>query len=637
MQSIHQLLKNYWGHSTFRPLQENIIKSILEGNDTLALLPTGGGKSICFQVPALAMEGVCVVISPLIALMKDQVDNLTKRGIKACAVYSGMKKQEIDVLLDNCVYGKIKFLYLSPERLSSELVKVRLSKMNISFLAIDEAHCISQWGYDFRPAYLRIAELRELLPNQKLLALTATATPEVVKDIQQQLHFNNGKIFTASFERKNLAYIVLQEEDKWNRLLKIVTSLKGAGIVYARNRKRTQEIALFLQRNNITADYYHAGLSPQVRDTKQNNWMLNNCRIMVCTNAFGMGIDKPDVRFVVHLELPDSLEAYFQEAGRAGRDGNKSYGILLFQSIDSNESMHRLKQGFPSVSEIKSVYQALCNYYKLAIGSGLEAIFEFDISDFCNTFNLKANHVFNCLKFLEKEEYLSVSDSSKTNAKLKILLNKQELFDFQVANKNLDHLIKTILRSYSGAFDEYIMISETELAKRTTQKKEDVCKQLTYLNKLNVISYFPQSFLPQLTFTRARVDVKKITISAETLSKRFELASQKLTAVIQYAESTQLCRSQMLLHYFGESTVGFCGVCDVCLAKNKTHDLTSELFTLLANRITSLLQSQKLPLSSLVKLMEHKKEKQSIAVIQHLLDAGILLSENDVYFLADKK
>ncbi|MBK9673140.1 MAG: ATP-dependent DNA helicase RecQ [Bacteroidetes bacterium] len=472
MQSIHQLLKHYWGHSTFRPLQENIIQSILDGTDTLALLPTGGGKSICFQVPALAMDGVCVVISPLIALMKDQVDNLTKRGIKACAVYSGMKKQEIDVLLDNCVYGKIKFLYLSPERLSSELVKVRLSKMKISFLAIDEAHCISQWGYDFRPAYLRIAELRELLPQQKILALTATATPEVVKDIQQQLNFKNSKVFIASFERKNLAYIVLQEEDKWNRLLKIVTSLKGAGIIYARNRKRTQEIALFLQRNSITADYYHAGLSPQVRDTKQNNWMLNNCRIMVCTNAFGMGIDKPDVRFVVHLELPDSLEAYFQEAGRAGRDGNKSYGIVLFQSVDSNESMHRLKQGFPTVSEIKSVYQALCNYYKLAIGSGLEITFDFDSADFCNTFNLKANHVFNCLKFLEKEEYLSLSDSSKTNAKLKILLNKQALFDFQVANKDLDILIKTILRSYSGAFDEFILISETELAKRTAQKKK---------------------------------------------------------------------------------------------------------------------------------------------------------------------
>lgn len=637
MQSIHQLLKHYWGHSTFRPLQENIIQSILDGTDTLALLPTGGGKSICFQVPALAMDGVCVVISPLIALMKDQVDNLTKRGIKACAVYSGMKKQEIDVLLDNCVYGKIKFLYLSPERLSSELVKVRLSKMKISFFAIDEAHCISQWGYDFRPAYLRIAELRELLPQQKILALTATATPEVVKDIQQQLNFKNSKVFIASFERKNLAYIVLQEEDKWNRLLKIVTSLKGAGIIYARNRKRTQEIALFLQRNSITADYYHAGLSPQVRDTKQNNWMLNNCRIMVCTNAFGMGIDKPDVRFVVHLELPDSLEAYFQEAGRAGRDGNKSYGIVLFQSVDSNESMHRLKQGFPTVSEIKSVYQALCNYYKLAIGSGLEITFDFDSADFCNTFNLKANHVFNCLKFLEKEEYLSLSDSSKTNAKLKILLNKQTLFDFQVANKDLDILIKTILRSYSGAFDEFILISETELAKRTAQKKEDIIKQLNYLNKLKVISYFPQSFLPQLTFTRARVDVKKLTISAEVLSKRFELAAQKLNAVIHYAESTKLCRSQMLLHYFGESTAGFCGVCDVCLAKNKTLDLTSEMFTILTNKITSLLQTQKLPLKSLVKLMEHKKEKQSILVIQHLLDSGILLTENEVYFLADKK
>lgn len=630
MESIHQILKQYWGHTAFRPLQEDIIGSILSGNDTLALLPTGGGKSICFQVPALAMEGICIVISPLIALMKDQVDNLNKRGIKATAVFSGMKKHEIDVALDNCVYGKVKFLYLSPERLGTELVRVRLQKMKICFLAVDEAHCISQWGYDFRPAYLRIAELRELLPKLNVLALTATATPDVVKDIQAKLAFKKECVFQASFERKNLAYVVLQEEDKWNRLLKVVTNIPGCGIVYARNRKKTQEIANFLNRNNIRSDFYHAGLDPQLRDEKQSAWMKNTCRVIVCTNAFGMGIDKPDVRFVVHLELPDSLEAYFQEAGRAGRDGNKSYAVLLFQGIDAEESRFRLQQNFPEIAEIKIVYQALANYLKLAIGAGLDAVYDFDIAQFCSSFNLKVSNVYNCLKFLEKQEYLALSENANNHSKIKLRMNKADLYAFQIGNAKYDAFLKTILRSYSGAFDDFISIHESDLAKRSELKKEEVVSNLMQLNQLNVLHYLPQTFLPQLCFTRARVDTKQLTIAPELLKEREEIAVNKLSAVIKYAESTQLCRSQLLLQYFGETNTQACGVCDVCLAKNKSSELSAPLFEQLAKRAQSQLEAKKLSLTDLVKALNSKKEAQSLQVIQNLIDSGKIVSENEL-------
>jgi len=629
MLEIHQILKQYWGHSSFRPLQEEIIHAILSGKDTLALLPTGGGKSICFQVPALAQEGICIVISPLIALMKDQVDNLNKRGIKAIAVYSGMKKSEIDIALDNCVYGKIKFLYLSPERLGTELVKVRLQKMKICFLAIDEAHCISQWGYDFRPAYLKIATLREMLPDLKVLALTATATPEVVKDIQKQLSFVSENVFQASFERNNLSYVVLYEEDKWKRLLKIVNSIPGTGIVYARNRKKTKEISDFLNRNNISSDYYHAGLAPLERDAKQSAWMNNQCRVMACTNAFGMGIDKPEVRFVVHLELPDSLEAYFQEAGRAGRDGNKSYAVLLFQPVDSTESEFRLQQSFPKIEEIRTVYQALANHYKLAIGAGYDVAFDFDIAPFCDSFNFKANLVFNCLKFLEKQEYLVLSDNANNVSKIKLLMNKSELYQFQIQNKKYDDFLKTILRSYSGAFDDYINIHESELAKRSNLAKTEVIANLNFLNKLNVLHFLPQTFLPQITFTKARVDAKNITISAEVLKIREAQAKKKLDAVIHYAESKEFCRSQLLLAYFGETNAKPCGVCDVCLSKNKNKHPDADEMKMLFEKVERLLNAKRYTVHELVTALHPAKEAESLQIIQQLLDTGKIKSEHD--------
>ena len=631
MSEIYNILKQYWGYEQFRPLQESIIQSILiEQLDTLALLPTGGGKSICFQVPALVMEGVCIVISPLIALMKDQVDNLNRRGIKACAIYSGMKKSEIDVALDNCVYGKIKFLYLSPERLGTEIVQVRLQKMKISFIAVDEAHCISQWGYDFRPAYLKIAELRELFPNIKVMALTATATPEVVIDIQQKLGFIKENVFQASFERDNLAYVVLHEEDKWNRLLKVVNNIQGSGIVYARNRRKTQEIADFLKRNKISADYYHAGLESHIRDEKQTSWMQNKCRVMVCTNAFGMGIDKPDVRFVAHMELTDSLEAYFQEAGRAGRDGKKSFAVLMYQDSDTKDLKHRLELSFPSIEEIRKIYQALANYFQLAVGAGFDVSFEFDISKFCSTYSLNATTVYNCLKFLEREEYVASNDSVEAASKIKILLNKEELYHFQIANKKYDGFIKTILRSYSGSFDNFISIHEGELAKRSELTKDNVIQDLQYLHKVNVLCYIPRTFLPQITFTRERVDAKDLAISKIVLEERKNNALKKLQAVFHYAHSKQFCRSQLLLNYFGENDGKPCGVCDVCLNKNKNKEINSEDFKLITQKIKETLTLQSLTIVQLVKVINSKKEGVTISIIQSLLEANKIEEENNL-------
>jgi ATP-dependent DNA helicase RecQ len=394
-----EILEKYWGFKNFRPLQEEIINAVLNGKDTLALLPTGGGKSICFQVPAMLKEGICIVVSPLIALMKDQVDNLLNKGIKAIAITSSMHKREIDIALDNCIHGNIKFLYLSPERLETEIVQVRLQKMNISLIAIDEAHCISQWGYDFRPSYLKIELLRELLPKTPVLALTATATKEVVKDIQEKLHFKKENVFQESFERKNVAYIVLNEEDKLARLLKLATNVKGTGIVYVRNRKTTQDIANYLISNQLSADFYHAGLDTKTREQKQNNWIQNKTRIIVCTNAFGMGIDKPDVRFVAHIDLPDSLEAYFQEAGRAGRDGKKSFAVLLYNASDKINLERNIELNFPTIDEIRQTYQALANYYQIATGAGLGTTYNFDITAFCDNYKLQAITVFNSLKF----------------------------------------------------------------------------------------------------------------------------------------------------------------------------------------------------------------------------------------------
>ncbi|OFY82952.1 MAG: recombinase RecQ [Bacteroidetes bacterium RIFCSPLOWO2_12_FULL_35_15] len=628
MSAIHEILEKYWGFKQFRSLQEEIINSVLQGNDTLALLPTGGGKSVCFQVPALVKDGICIVVSPLIALMKDQVQNLQSKGIKAIAITSAMHKREIDIALDNCVYGDIKFLYLSPERLESEIVKVRLQKMNINLLAIDESHCISQWGYDFRPSYLKIELLREQFPNVPVLALTATATPEVVKDIQEKLRFKKPNVLQKSFERKNLAYVVLKEEDKLARLVKIVNKVHGTGIVYVRNRRKTQDIANYLKSNSISADFYHAGLDSFARDQKQSDWMNNKTRIIVCTNAFGMGIDKPDVRFVVHIDLPDSIEAYFQEAGRGGRDGQKSYAILLYNNGDKIDLERNVETSFPSIDEIKQTYQALANYYQIATGAGLGTTFNFNISAFCETYQLNAVTVFNSLKFIEREGYISMTDALHQPSKIKLELNREDLYKFQITNPTLDNFIKLLLRSYTGLFENFVKIDEFDLAKKTNTTRDEIIKKLNYLQQHKLLSYSIQTELPQLTFEQERIDVKYLTLSKENFSLLKKRALIRMEAVIHYAESTHKCRSQVLLAYFGETNTYRCNMCDVCLEENKTTLHTDE-FENIGIQIIQLLSVHPMPLTMLVNSVTDFNENKILRTIQLMLDHNQLAYDNE--------
>lgn len=628
MSSIHEILKKNWGYDNFRPLQEDIIVSTLNKKDTLALLPTGGGKSICFQVPALAMEGICLVVSPLIALMKDQVENLQKRGIKAIAITSAMSYKEIDVALNNAIYGNFKFLYISPERLQNELFLARLSKMKVSLLAIDEAHCISQWGYDFRPSYLRIAEIREKLPNVPLLALTATATPEVVKDIQQKLLFKQENVLQKSFERKNLSYVVIYEEDKLNRLLTICRKVKGSGVVYARNRKKTQEIAIFLRKNNISADFYHAGLSAIERNKKQEEWINNHTRIMVATNAFGMGIDKPDVRFVVHMDLPDNLEAYFQEAGRGGRDEKKAYGILLYSQNDRLELEQNFENSFPTIEQIRNTYQAICNFFQLAVGVGQGLSFDFDIHELCSLYNLIPLTVFNSLKFLEREGYLALSESVYHSSKIHIKVNKEDLYKFEVANKTYEPIIKLLLRSYGGLFDYYVPINEQEIAKRLKIDKKSVIHQLKTLKKLDFIDYIESTDLPKIIFLQERKDASKLNISSENYTFLKERAKKRVEWVLHYAESRHLCRSRILLSYFGENDVKDCGQCDVCINKKKI-DLSHEQFDKIYNELIQLLKTINVTPSELKEKLSSYSEKDYLKVLQFMIEQSKIKLNND--------
>lgn len=627
MPTTLEILKKYWGYDSFRSLQEEIIQSVLTGKDTLALLPTGGGKSICFQIPALIQEGICIVVSPLIALMKDQVENLNAKGINAIAITSAMQKREIDIALDNCIHGNIKFLYLSPERLETEIVKARLQKMNVNLIAIDEAHCISQWGYDFRPSYLKIQNLRTLLPNTCMLALTATATKNVVKDIQEKLLFKKQNVFQKSFERKNISYVVLNEEDKLSRLIKIVNNVKGVGIIYVRNRKKTQDIASYLKSNNISADFYHAGLDIKTRSTKQNNWIQNETRIIVCTNAFGMGIDKADVRFVVHIDTPDSLEAYFQEAGRVGRDEKKAFAILIYNKTDAIALEKNLEINFPSLDEIKQTYQALVNYYQIPTGSGLGVIYNFDIANFCDVYKLTPITVFNSLKFIEREGYISLTDAIYQPSRIKFEVNRDKLYKFQLANTTLDSFIKLLLRSYSSLFDSFIKINENELAKKATIKKDEAIKRLNYLHQHKIITYLQQTELPQLTFEQPRVETKNLSLAKENFALLKKEATNRINSVINYAESIKKCRSQLLLSYFGERMVNRCNQCDVCLEENK-KTLHADEFESISDQIKKILVLQPLSLKALIDAVTEHREDKTIHTIQWLIDNDELKYDN---------
>lgn len=617
--SIHEILKQYWGYEEFRPLQQEIIESVLSGKDTLALLPTGGGKSICFQVPAMAKDGLCIVVSPLIALMKDQVENLKKRDIKAVAIYSGMSYREINYTLDNCIHGDIKFLYLSPERLKSDLVRERIIQMNICLLAIDEAHCISQWGYDFRPEYLQIAEIREIIKGIPVLALTATATPEVVKDIQEQLKFPQPNVYVKSFTRKNIAYVVNNSEDKNQRMLHILSKVNGSGLVYVRNRRKTQEIAYLLTKNRISADYYHAGLPHEVRNKKQEDWIKNKTRIMVCTNAFGMGIDKPDVRIVVHYEMPESLESYYQEAGRAGRDEKKSFAVLLFNYADELEALKRLEASFPPEKEIRRVYQALCNYYQIPIGVSVDRSFDFDIIDFVKKFNLETTVAYPALRILEQTDLVSLTESFYEPSKIKFMMGQGLLYKFQVEHPHQDAFIKLLLRSYGGVFDQYITISEKLLAQREKQDEKTLRKQLIQLHQLGVVDYQPQKDQPQLTFLNHRVDAETIDFRKSLLQKRKQTATIKLHAMLDYAKNSVMCRSKKIVSYFDEFSSEDCGVCDVCLLRKKI-ELSNEEFIQLMNAIEEATFDKPVLLDALVKHLTNFHQEKILETVRYLLD-----------------
>jgi ATP-dependent DNA helicase RecQ len=624
---FEQILQRYWGYSTFRSIQEEIIRSVYDGHDTLALMPTGGGKSITFQVPALAREGICLVITPLIALMKDQVENLERRGIKANAIHSGMSRHEIEVELDNCAYGDYKFLYLSPERLGTVLFRERLKKLNVNLVAIDESHCISQWGYDFRPSYLRIAELRELLPGVPFLALTATATPEVANDIQERLGFREKRIIKMSFERKNLVYLVRNVEDKNKYLLKIANSIPGSGIVYVRNREKTKEIALLLKKAGISADFYHAGLSPEMRNARQDDWQRGRTRVIVSTNAFGMGIDKPDVRFVVHMDLPDSPEAYFQEAGRAGRDLQLAYAILLYNESDRAKINQRIEANFPEPDEIKRTYQALGSFLGVAIGAGKGEVYDFNLMDFATTYRLNAVKAYNSLKFLEMEGYIELTDELDNPSRLMFLVDRQELYKFQVAHAELDKFIKVILRAFTGVFNHYVKIDEAYLARVSGIPLQTVIDNLKKLTKQKIINYIPRKRTPLIVFTEERLDEKNLYLSPDNYRGRKERFLKRVEAMLQYASGTSKCRSQALLEYFGENDAYRCGKCDVCTSRNEL-DMSKLEFDKILALLKEALANSPLSTEQLVDSTKQNPERV-LKVIHFLVDSGKIVRCDD--------
>jgi ATP-dependent DNA helicase RecQ len=621
-----EILKQYWGYDHFRDLQEEIITSIGEGKDTLGLMPTGGGKSITFQVPALAKDGLCLVVTPLIALMKDQVQNLRKRGIKALAIYSGMTRQEIIIALENCIFGNYKLLYISPERLDTEIFRAKLPKIKVSMITVDESHCISQWGYDFRPAYLKIADIRQLLPDVPVLALTATATPQVVKDIQERLHFKQENVFSMSFERKNLAYIVRKTENKTGELLHILHSIPGSAIIYVRNRRRTKEITELLNNEDITADFYHAGLDNATKDIRQHRWQTGESRVMVSTNAFGMGIDKPDVRLVVHLDLPDSLEAYFQEAGRAGRDGAKAYAVILYSKSDKTTLNKRIPDTFPDKDYIIQVYEHLQYYYQMAMGDGQDCVREFNIEDFCRKFKYFPVPVDSALKILTQAGYLEYTDEQDNASRLLFTVHRDELYKLHGLGEDADKLIQVTLRSYTGLFTDYTFINENSLAVRSGLTHAQVYDIFIRLSKLRIIDYIPQKKTPYIIYTRERVDSAQLHISQSVYEERKERYKKRIQAMIDYVTTDTVCRSRMLLRYFGEKNEHNCGVCDICLSRLH-HEKDDTSVKDIKKRILVLTEEKPCTPADIATQLQEDKNIVTQA-IRELLEEHKLKSEN---------
>lgn len=627
--TYQEILKQYWGYDNFRGIQEEIINSIGGGNDTLGLMPTGGGKSITFQVPAMAQKGLCIVVTPLIALMKDQVRNLRERGIKAVAIYSGMTREEIIVALENCIFGDYKFLYISPERLDTEIFQLKLRHMKVCMITIDESHCISQWGYDFRPAYLKIADIRKLLPDVPVLALTATATPEVVKDIQQKLQFREGsQVFRMSFERNNLAYIVRRTETKQEELLHILTKVPGSAIVYTRNRKRSKEISEFLNRNQISATFYHAGLVNEDKDLRQKSWLKGETRVMVATNAFGMGIDKPDVRIVIHADVPDSPEAYFQEAGRAGRDGHKAYAVLLYAQSDKTTLNKRITDTFPDKEYIYKVYENVNFYYQMAMGDGMGCTYPFNIDEFCHNFKHFPIQVDSALKILTRAGYIEYTDEQDNVSRLMFILRRDELYRLQEYDADTEKLLHTILRSYTGLFTDYVYINEETLELRSGLTKQQIYNTLLMLTRNHILHYIPRKKTPYIIYTRERQE--RVHLRREVYEDRKESYVNRIKAMIEYATAEEKCRSRMLLYYFGEKNEHNCGQCDVCLQKKATKHTPTDS-THLRESILQLLAESPCPAATIADKFPSDKEEVS-KMVSFLLSEEIIHLKDGILF-----
>ncbi len=626
-----QILVKYWGYSSFRPLQEEIIQSVAGGRDTLGLMPTGGGKSITFQVPALAMEGTCLVITPLVALMKEQVTRLISMDIKAMAIHSGMSREEIDISLENCIYGDYKFLYVSPERIATRSFQEKAARLNLSLVAVDEAHCISQWGYDFRPSYLKIASLRSLISDKvPFLALTASATAQVIEDILDKLEFRERNVLKTSFSRKNISYMVRNVEDKGVYLVKTLKKARGSGIIYVRSRKRSREIAMLLAENGISADFYHAGLSSELRDKKQSSWSSGETRIIVATNAFGMGIDKPDVRFVIHWDIPESIESYFQETGRAGRDNKPSWAVLLYSDADISRLKESISHKFPPIEKIKDVYEMLCNYLRVPVGSGKDTVHDFNMQEFVAQYHLPVIETYNCLAFLQREGYIEFTEEINNPSRVHFIVGRDDLYKFQVANESYDKFIKILLRSYTGMFTEYVPVNEDALAKKAGMTRETVYQLLVRLSSMNILHYIPGKKTPLVIFTEERLDRKTLFISPENYLHVKEKYLLRLEKMLEYAESQNRCRSVILLEYFGEEA-DRCGICDVCRKRNEL-ELSKYEFDLILEEIKAVLSVEKTDARELVRKINYPEEKV-IKVVQWLLDHNKIKQDTEMKLL----
>ena len=613
------VLKKYWGHTQFRLKQQEIISQVIDKKDTLALLPTGGGKSICFQVPALMQEGICLVISPLIALMDDQVRFLKSKGIKSIAITSGMHYNEIDTALTNCIYGGVKFLYLSPERLQNELVQTRIKEMNINLITVDEAHCISEWGHNFRPAYRHISEIREIIPNAPVLALSATATTSVIDDIQNNLDFKAHNLIQSSFVRENLSYVVDNTEDKKSRLLKLVDKIKSSVIVYVGSRKAAKEIANFLLNNNYSANYYHGGLASKVRTEIQESWTKNQTRIIVTTNAFGMGIDKADVKLVVHLELPSTIEAYFQEAGRAGRDGKQAYAFLLANKSDVKKQQDLLTLRYPTITEIKTVYQNLANYFQIAENDLPEQAISFDMLSFTERYKMSNLKIYNILKYLEKEEHIKLSEAIYSPSKLMIKVSNAELYKFQIANKYYDNFLKILLRSYSNLFNNYVIINEQEIASRLKVSTKEVVRLINKLMQLEIVKYTHENNNSLITYLKARKDTDKLYLAEKKWEERKKYEQEKLDKITNYIINKSSCRSKLLLDYFGEQESNKCGKCDFCINEKRNNIKESE-YKEMTDKLENILKDKELTIEDICLLMPNYNDQKIISIIQYLFD-----------------